>query len=141
VFQSDFHPMGQPGQGLTHQGNAAQESCQPLPGLVEPTVGTDAAQIIAEGPHVVGDGHLVIIEDHDNVPAQGADVVQRLKGHAPCEGSVPDHRHHLVVLAPQVPGNDHTCSRGNGGRTVSYPEMVVCTLAGKGKAREPAPLA
>ena len=55
-----------------------------------------------DGAHVVGNGHLVVVEDDDQPGAQVARVVHRLQGHPCGEGAVAYDRDDVIVVALQV---------------------------------------
>ena len=102
--------------------------------------GEFAAQERGQGPHVGGDGHAVVVQDHDEVLVEVAGVVQALEGHARGHGAVADHRDDPVALPLQAAGAGHPQGRGNGGGAVAGVEGVVGTLAALGEAAEAAVL-
>ncbi len=99
--------------------------CEVFPRLIQLAVEPQAAEIVAQRPHVAGDGHLIIVQDNYNVLLQGTNVIQRLKSHSPSESAVAHHCNHVVIVTRQIPGDGHACRRRNGSGTVSHIEMIM----------------
>ena len=83
-----------------------------------------AAEEEGQRADIVGDRHLVVVQDHDEAPAHVARLVQPFKGQPSGEGAVSDDREHMVFLSRQIPSHRHAESRGNGCRGVSDAEMI-----------------
>ena len=94
-------------------GDLAHDVLSFLLEALHPSLGKLAAQKRRQGPDVAGDGHLVVVEDHDEVLAKPAGLVQALVGQARGHGAVADDGHDLVVQMRHVPGRGHAQSRGN----------------------------
>lgn len=61
------------------------------------------AQIPCQCADIVGDGHLVVIEN-DHQIVQLADVVHSLVDHAAGKGTIADDGHHMARLALELFG-------------------------------------
>ena len=93
-----------------------------------------------QGPHVFGNGHFVVIEDHDQLLVEIPGVVQPFHGFPAGKGSVPDDGNHIVVVPGQVPGTGDSQSRRNGGAGVAGAEAVIFAFRPFGEAAEAAVL-
>ena len=58
-----------------------------------------------------GDGHVVVVEDHDQPAVQRAGVVQPLVGHPAGQRAVPDHRHGPGCSSPGGRGRPRNRAR------------------------------
>lgn len=79
---------------------------------------------------VLGDGHLVVVEDDDEVAAQLAGDVQALEGLSPAEGPVAYDRDDVLVPPGEVAGLGQAQCQADGGRGVADLEEVVVRLGG-----------
>ena len=99
-------------------------------------------EVVAHGAHGRGDGHVVVVQDDDQVLVQTAGVVHRLIGHARAHGAVADHGDDLAVRLPlEVAAHRKAEARRDGGRGVRRAERVVLALLALGEAGESAALA
>ena len=129
LFHAVGHPVDLPAQpeGAHHPPVALLEAeilgLEPLPG-----------QVLGHRPHILSDGHAVVVEDYQQLPAALARVGQPLIGQAAGEGPVTDEGEHLIVLPQGVPGLGH--AQGHGHRVGGVPgdKGVVDALIGLGKA-------
>ena len=126
-------------QAVTHQGDLLDEAGDALLGLEIARFPTEARHVGGEAADVLGDGHLVFVDDDDE-PQAGGDVVQRLMDHTAREGTVADDGHskglgaaHTVALGKAQRGRQ-------GSRAVPRAEAVVLALAPLGEARKAAAL-
>ena len=121
-----------PGEFLRHPaGDLAQAQ--------EALTADDARQIGAHGAHRRRDGHLVVVQDHDQARFARAGIVHGLVGHAGAHRAVADHRHHVPVLvAMQLVCHREAQARGNAGRAMCRTERVVLALAAPGETGQPA---
>jgi len=101
----------------------------------------DALEIARPGPHVGRDGHLVVVQDDDQVAAQVARLVDRLHGHAAGERAVADHGDDVVVPAGHVPPRGQPQRGADGGGGVPGVERVVLALLAFAEAADPLVLA
>ncbi len=104
----------------------------------EGAAAADAAQHLGHAAHVLGDRHLVVVEDHQQVGLRvfhAAGVVERLEGHARGECAVADHRHHSAVAAGVRVGDRHAQPRRDGGGGMAHPEGVVFAFLALGERR------
>ena len=98
-----------------------------LEGAVAPAL-VQAVQIAAERAHVPGDGHLVVVQNHDHPRLALARVVERLVAHAAGQRTVADEGDHAVVRMHHVPRARHAQRRRDRAGGVSGHEGVVDTL-------------
>ena len=94
-----------------------------LQGIVDPLFqiqiprgSADIVQIFGHASHVLGDGHIVVVEDHDEIGLQLCGIVQGLVSHSPCEGAIPNDGHHGIRPAGKLSGFHQTqpCRYGGG---------------------------
>ena len=93
----------------------------------------DSGQMVVERADILGDGHLVVVEDHQHVFMDVAGVVERLKSHPRCDGAITDHRNDLAAQPFTLGGNRHTECGTDGGAGVADGEHVVLALATPGE--------
>ncbi len=85
-----------------------------------------ARQVGRERADVRVDGHLVVVQHHQEVLLlQVPGVVQRLEGHAGRHGAVADQRDHDAVLAPMQLAPGHAEGGRDRGARVAGTEVVV----------------
>ena len=68
----------------------------------ERRVEADAVEIELQGADVGADGHLVVVEDHDERCAQVTGLVERLEGDAAGERPVAEHADHVAAGLRQL---------------------------------------
>ncbi len=98
------------------------------------------AQKRREGADARIDEDLVVVQDHDQVFAQMAGLVEAFESEARAHAAVADHRHHLVVLAAERFRRDHAEGGGDRSPRVARAEDVVFALVAAQKAAEAAEL-
>jgi hypothetical protein len=81
-------------------------------------------EVARKPPHSLVDGHLVVVEDHDEPGIQIPGMVQSFHGHAIEEGSVSDNRHHMMFLPQEIPGLGIAQGGGERGAAVSHVEGI-----------------
>lgn len=98
------------------------------------------AQIPCQCADIVGDGHLVVIEN-DHQIVQLADVVHSFVDHAAGKGTIADHRDHKPCFMMQLFGPRHADRKRK--RRVSVPgnECIVFTLVRVRETGDPVELA
>ena len=96
--------------------------------------GADIAQIFGNAAHIFRNGHVVVIQNDDEIGFQPCRVVQRLICHSSGQGAVSDHGNHRVVLPLQVPGLHQTESRRNGSGAVARIKAVAVAFLSLGEA-------
>ena len=107
----------------------------------ERRVQTDAVEVELEGADVGADGHLVVVEHHDQRRAQVTGLVERLEGDPAREGAVAEHADDVAaVLAGDALRLDQAQPVADGGRGVPGADHVVRRLRAVGKAGEAAVL-
>jgi len=105
--------------------------------LVDEFAGDGAGEEVGKGPHILGDGHLVIVQYHHQVLVQVPGVVEPLIGDAAGHGPVTDHRDDLVVVLAQITGHGKTKGGGDGGGGVPHIEGIVHRLCTLGETADP----
>ena len=84
--------------------------------------------MIVQGPHVLGDGHLVVVEHHQHVLVDVAGVIEGLEGHAGGDGAITDDRDHLAAKPFALGRHRHAERCPDGGAGVAHAEHVVLAL-------------
>ena len=113
----------------------------PLADAVGDRAGNDGSEVLVDGTDVGGDGHPIVVQDHDQIAPGVPRVVHRLVGEAAGQRAVADDGNHLEILALQVPGGRHP-QRGRQARpSVAGAELIVRALAAAQEAAQAAPLA
>ena len=79
--------------------NAAQEVFHVPFGLVVLRCYADTRQVFVHCSHVPVNGHLIVIQDDNEILAEIARVIQRLKGFATGQRTIAKHRNNLVLAA------------------------------------------
>ncbi len=102
--------------------------------------GNQPGEIGGHRPHRRGNGHVVVVEDHNEPRMHGPGIVHRLIGHACRHRAIADHRNNMVVAAGEIPRHRHAEPGRDRGRGMRGTERVVIALAALGKAGEPAAL-
>ena len=96
----------------------------------------DIHQVLAQAAHAMVDGHIIVVQDNQQVVRVDGGVVQPLEGQASRHRPVADDRDHVAIrLFPQGGGHGHTHRRGDGVGGVPGDERVVLAL---GRVGEPA---
>jgi len=119
--------------------NVVRQAVAELPDLlfegVVATRGHHPGHVFLEAAHVFGDGHGVVVEDHDKtVRLQVTGMVESLKAHAPCERSISYHGNVMrLFLLQQSGGTGQTQRRGNGSAAVTSAEGIIGTFIPVGK--------
>ncbi len=95
--------------------------------------GHDPGQVIVQCPDVLGDGHLVVVEDHQHVLVDVTGVIERLERHPGRDGTIADHRYHLAPQSFTLGRDRHAERRTDGSAGVANAEDVVFALAPPGE--------
>jgi hypothetical protein len=96
-----------------------------------------ACQVVGKGADILGNGHVVVIENDQADRGQGAGVIERLEGHAGRERAVADDGHGAAFLPPLRRRDGHPQGGADRGAGVADPEGVVFALRAGGEGREP----
>ena len=72
-------------------------------------------QVMVQGSHGGADGHVVVIQDHQQVAVGGACIVQGLIGHARCESAIANDGHSFALTAHLLGRHGHAKSGRNTG--------------------------
>ena len=89
--------------------------------------GAQMAEIPCQRTNVFGNGHLVVVEDHQQV-VQPANVVHPLVDHAARERAIANDGNHMARLPPQFPGPSHANSQGERSVAVTRHKGVMDAL-------------
>ena len=141
LFDGVLQPAQAPGDGLAHHRQPLQGALHVVFDFDIPRLGADIGEVPGHGAHVFGDGHGVVVEDHDQVAVEAPGVVEALVSQAAGEGAVPDDRHHVVLLPLEVVGLGDAQGRGDGGAAVAAGEQVVGALLPAGETGQASLLA
>ncbi len=95
--------------------------------------GHDPGQMVVQRPDILGDGHLVVVEDHQHVFMDIAGVVERFEGHPCGNGTITDHCNDLATQPFALGGDRHAKGGTDGGAGVADGEHVVLALATPGE--------
>ena len=113
-----------------------QNAPQPLFEAVVVNRSGDFQQVVFQRPGGLVDGHVVVVENHQQVRAlRCPGIVEPLESQSAGHRPVADDGHHLPLFAPQFSRLGHAESRGDRHRGVTAPESVVFAL---GHARKTA---
>ena len=133
-----LQPLGQ----LEQRRHRAQHGLADVLGRGVEVAAHQLRQIAVERAHRRADGHVVVVEHHQQARvALDAGVVERLEGHARRHGAVADDGHGLAVLALLPRRQRHAQRRRDAGGRVRGAEGVVRALVAARKARHAAQLA
>ena len=94
-------------------------------------------QIAVEPAVILGNGHLVVVHDDDEIRAQFGSVVQPLERLASAQRSVADDGHDIPFAALQVAGFGQSARQTDRRRGVADNEVVVFALRRFGITRNP----
>ena len=137
-FDRVLHPLHAPCNRLTDDRNVLKTAADDR-FCVLPAAGcTQVGQVPAEGAHVAGNGHLVIIENDDHAGFGIARVIQRFVAHAAGHCAVTHQGNHLMGLPFQITGAGHAQGSRKRCRSMASLEGVVFALAALGKAGQAA---
>ena len=98
-------------------------------------------QVSAHRAHRRRDGHVVVVEDHDQPAVQRAGVIEPLIGHPAGQRAVPDYRDDPVLPALEIAADRETQPGRHRSRRVRGAERVVFALRPFGEAGQAAALA
>ena len=96
--------------------------------------GIQIAQIFGNAAHVFGDGHIVVVDDGDELLADRLDVVERLIDKPARHGAVADERDDLRAVMPVT---QHAAGKRGGRRGMTRVGGVINALLPLGKTGYP----
>ncbi len=113
----------------------AEDLLAALAQRVEGTAGGGAAEHLGQPAHRLGDGHVVVVEDDQDVGllVHAAGMRQRLERHARGHRAVADHRHHAALVALALARDGHAQRRRDRGRGMADAERVVLAFLALGE--------
>ena len=85
-----------------------------------------------------GDGHLVVVEDHEHAAFEVTGVVQRLERHAGGHGTVTDDGNGVAGIATKFSGHSETKGSGDRGGGMGGTEGIIGAFRAFGEAAEAA---
>ena len=97
-------------------------------------VGAQLGQIVGHLSHVFGDGHLVVVEDNDEI-VQRTYIIHALVDHAAGKGTITDNCHDFSRLFLELFGPCHANGSGERRTAVTGDEGVTVTFLRGGKTR------
>ena len=103
--------------------------------------GEGPIQIGGNGTDVLGDGHLIVIENDDEILANAPCMVQPLQSHAGGHGSITNHADDFVLLTLLFPRLDHPVGGRNAGAGMPGIKGVVDAFLAFAKSAQSAILA
>ena len=109
--------------------HAIQKGTHIFLGIVIAAGGAQMAQVAGQRAHILGNGHLVVVQDDQQI-VQPADIVHPLVDHTAGKGTITNEGNHLSRLAPQLfgPGNAH--SQRERGVAVTSNKSIMLTFVG-----------
>ena len=96
----------------------------------------NACQIARHAADVLGDRHLVVVENHQHVGIDMAGMRQRLECHARAQGAIADDRTHTTPFALGPRRQRHAQRRRDRGARMTDTEGVIGRLVALGKRRQ-----
>ena len=103
-------------------------------------IGRDLVQVLGDGPDVLVDGPLVVVEHDDHALGLRGNVVQRLEADAVGEGGVAGESDDVFFAAGHVARDGHAEGGGERGARVAGAEAVVLAFGAEHEAVEAAGL-
>ena len=132
LFEAALYPAD-PRHHIVAPGDTPQSLIDP-PFQIQIAVGcTDIVQIFGDTSHILGDGHIVVVEDDNEIGLQLPRIVQRLICHPPRHGPVADDGHHGLVQPLDIPGLHQAQARRDGSGAVPRVKSVAVALLALGK--------
>ncbi len=113
---------------LPHRGHLPQHLLAALAQVRIHASREHAREMVRQRADVLGDRHVVVVEDHEQVRRQRARMVQRLEGEARGHRTVTDHCDHPPVVAGACRRDRHAESRRDRSARMPHPESVVLAL-------------
>ncbi len=101
-------------------------------GGVQPA-GQDLGEVVVHGADVGRDGHVVVVEDDEQVGVYCPGVVHGFEGHTAGDAAVADDGDHVFVLAFELGGDGHAQCGADGGAGVADTEGVVFAFGTRGE--------
>ena len=101
-------------------------------------VGVEVEQILLHSPHGAVNGHVVVVEDDEQVVWRRRHVVDALEGESSAHCPVAYHSHHMAVVVPRLLRRHSHAERSRDGvGGVSARECVVFALKRRGERAQP----
>ena len=124
------------------QAPALQAARQTIAQTVVGRGGVEIEQVAFHPPDRVGDAHVVVVEDDEQVVGRLAHVVEPFEGQPAAHGPIADDGHHVLVgLAALHGGHTHAERSRNRVGGVAAREGVIFALGRRGKRPHASPAA
>ena len=140
-----LHAVGEAYQRTAQPVADQSMTLQRIVGLVAQQVvalaGGDARQVMVEGTHVLVDGHLVVVEQDEQIVGVRRSIVQAFEGHASADRCITDDGHHLSLVTFQIVCHGHTQGSRNAVRGMTRRERIVLALLRCGESAQATQLA
>ena len=122
---------------LVEDAHLEEQARHPEAQLVVAVAGGEVEEVLLHAAHAAVDGHVVVVEDDEQVVRRGRGVVQPLEGQSAAHASVADDGHHMAVFLPLLPGGHAHAQGGRDGvGRVSAGEGVIFALFGRGEGSD-----
>ena len=140
TLQGFLRLFGKPGNRLSDSGKGFKKGHHLVPEPIDKLPGHESVEVGGEGAHIRGNRHLIIIQDHDQIPIDMARLIEAFKGKACGHRPVSDDGDDLssFVLVPE--GFSHSKGRRDGCPAVARIEGIVRTLLPLRKPADPSVL-
>ena len=133
-FDGILHPFDAVGNRPANQRDPLQAAADSGLGILPTAGSSQIRQITAQSADILGNGHLVVVKDHDQPCFAVPGVVQRFVAHAARHGAVTHQGNHLMGLPQLVTGTGHSQRSGDRGGGMAGFEGVIFAFAALGEA-------
>ena len=117
----------------SHHRNTVQKAAHIIFGVKIDCCGAQVGQISCQRSHIFGNGHFVVIQDHQQI-VQAADVVHALVDHAAGKCAISDDGYHKARLFVNLFGPGHSDSQRKSSIAMARNEGIVYTFVRVRKA-------
>jgi len=87
--------------------------------------GEHPGQVIRHATDVRRDGHIIVIEDDQNIGIHATSMIQGLEGHACGHRTIANNRDAFLFITPALAGKRHTQGGTDGGAGMADTKTVV----------------
>ena len=132
-----FSPAGPLLHVLPDMGNLPQQLPRFLTHLGIKLTGESPVQIGGDGSNVLRDGHLIVVQDDQEVFPQPPGMVQAFQRHPGRHGPIPDNTDDFMFLRQLLTGSDQSKGCGDAGASMARVECIVDALLTFGEPAQP----
>ena len=100
--------------------------------------GNQLREIGRHRPHRRGNGHIIIIQNHNQITVRRTGIIHRLISHASRHRPITNHGNHVIIPALQIARHRHAITSRNRSRGMARAKGVKFRFAAFGKARQTA---